>query len=102
MNPKVNFYFEKESRFQIKMQELRNIALETGLNEELKWVHPCYILDGKNIFLIHSFKEYCAILFFKGALMKDREKKLFQQTLNTQASMQLIFTNLNQIKNLEK
>ncbi|MGS0748247.1 DUF1801 domain-containing protein [Halpernia sp. GG3] len=102
MNPKVNFYFEKEARFQIEMQELKKIALKTRLSEELKWIHPCYILEGKNIFLIHSFKYYCAFLFFKGTLMKDPEKILIQQTSNTQGPMQLRFTNLNEIKNVEK
>jgi uncharacterized protein YdeI (YjbR/CyaY-like superfamily) len=102
MNPKVTFYFEKESKFQTEMQQLRKIALETGLNEELKWGHPCYILGDKNVFLIHQFKDYCAILFFKGALMKDPEKVLIQQSSNTQSSMQLRFTHLKDIKNLEK
>ncbi|SFI21727.1 YdeI/OmpD-associated family protein [Halpernia frigidisoli] len=102
MNPKVNFYFEKESKFQTEIQELRKIALKTGLQEDLKWGQPCYILEGKIIFLIHQFKEYCAILFFKGMLMKDPEKILIQQSSNTQSSMQLRFTNLKDIKNLEK
>jgi uncharacterized protein YdeI (YjbR/CyaY-like superfamily) len=102
MNLKTDFYFDKASTFQKEMQELRKIALKTKLNEELKWGCPCYTLNGKNVFIIHYFKEYCALLFFKGALMKDSEKILIQQSTNTQASMQLRFTNLTEIKNLEK
>ncbi|WP_417427614.1 YdeI/OmpD-associated family protein [Halpernia sp.] len=102
MNPKVNFLFEKPTKFQSEIKELRKIALKTGLEEDLKWGQATYILNGKNVFLIHQFKDYCAILFFKGALMQDSEKILIQQSANTQATMQLRFTSLKEIKNLEK
>ena len=102
MNPKVNFCFEKPSKFQKEMQELRKIALKTKLDEDLKWGQPTYILQGKNVFLIHQFKEYCALLFFKGALMKDPENILIQQSANVQSAMQMRFTSLKEIKNLEK
>ena len=67
-NPKVDFYFSKEDKWQKEIEKLRMIVLETGLNEELKWGVPCYQLQKKNIVLIHVFKEYCALLFFKGTL----------------------------------
>lgn len=102
MNPKVNFYFEKDSKFQDEIAELRKIALKTGLDEELKWGSPCYTLNGKNVFIIHYFKEYCAILFFKGALMKDPEKILIIQSANVQSSRQIRFTALKEIKDLGK
>lgn len=102
MNPTVNFYFEKESKFQKEIQELRKIALKTGLQEDLKWGQATYVLNGKNVFLIHQFKKYCALLFFKGTLMNDPDKILIRQSSNTQASMQLRFTSLEEIKNLEK
>jgi uncharacterized protein YdeI (YjbR/CyaY-like superfamily) len=102
MNPKVNFCFENPSKFQKEVQELRKISLKTGLDEDLKWGQATYILNGKNVFLIHQFKEYCALLFFKGALMNDPAKILIQQSTNTQASMQLRFTSLTEIKKLEK
>ncbi|MFC6268359.1 YdeI/OmpD-associated family protein [Frigoriflavimonas asaccharolytica] len=102
MNAKANFYFEKDSKFQAEIIELRKIALKSGLEEELKWGCPCYTLKGKNVFLIHHFKEYCAILFFKGALMKDSEKILIQQSENVQSAKQMRFKNLEEIKNFEK
>lgn len=100
MNPKVDFYFEKENRWQKETQQLRKIALACGLDEVLKWGQPCYTFGDKNIVLIHSFKEYCALLFFKGALLKDADNILIQQTENVQAARQMRFTNLTEIKKL--
>ncbi|PZF71133.1 hypothetical protein DN068_20000 [Taibaiella soli] len=101
MNPKVNFYFDKASQWQEEFQQLRMIVLDCGLTEELKWGNPCYTLDGKNIVLIHGFKEYCALLFFKGSLMKDPKKILIQQTENVQVPRQVRFTSAQQIMKLE-
>lgn len=105
MNPKVDFYFNKEEKWQKEIEELRSIALDCGLIEELKWGCPCYSIsiDKKksNIVLIHVFKDYCAYLFFKGALLKDPESILIQQTENVQAARQIRFTDLKQIKKLE-
>jgi uncharacterized protein YdeI (YjbR/CyaY-like superfamily) len=102
MNLKVDFFFDKAQQWQKEFEKLRAIALETELVEDLKWGCPCYTYEGKNIFLIHGFKEYCALLFFKGALMKDYENILIQQTENVQAARQIRFTNLQQIIDLEK
>lgn len=102
MNPKVDFFFDKAAQWQKEFEKLRAIALETQLTEDLKWGCPCYTYEGKNIFLIHGFKEYCALLFFKGALMKDPADILIQQTENVQAARQIRFTNLQQILDLEK
>ncbi|WP_207799065.1 YdeI/OmpD-associated family protein [Taibaiella soli] len=101
INPKVNFYFDKASQWQEEFQQLRMIVLDCGLTEELKWGNPCYTLDGKNIVLIHGFKEYCALLFFKGSLMKDPKKILIQQTENVQVPRQVRFTSAQQIMKLE-
>lgn len=101
MNPKVDFFFNKTGQWQTEFEKLRTIALKTELTEDLKWGCPCYTYEGKNIFLIHGFKEYCALLFFKGALMKDPENILIQQTENVQAARQIRFTNLQQIIDLE-
>lgn len=100
MNPKVDWYFEKDSQWQEEFNALRKIALDTGLDEELKWGHPCYTLNGKNIVLMHGFKEYCALLFHKGALLKDDANILVQQTENVQGARQIRFTSLNEIKKL--
>ncbi|MCE3074496.1 YdeI/OmpD-associated family protein [Chryseobacterium gwangjuense] len=102
MNPKVDFFFDKATQWKEEFEKLRTIALNTKLVEDLKWGCPCYTFEGKNIFLIHGFKEYCALLFFKGALMKDSENILIRQTENVQASRQIRFTDLQQIVNLEK
>ncbi len=102
MNPKVDFFFDKAQQWQQEFEKLRAIALETELVEDLKWGCPCYTFVGKNIFLIHGFKEYCALLFFKGALMKDPENILIQQTENVQAARQIRFTNVQQINDLAK
>jgi uncharacterized protein YdeI (YjbR/CyaY-like superfamily) len=97
MNPKVDFYFNKAKKWQEAVNLLRTIALDCGLTEELKWGCPCYTLDGNNIVLIHDFKEYCAFLFFKGAILKDKEGILIQQTENVQSARQIRFTNALQI-----
>ncbi len=97
MNPKVDWYFVKNKNWIQEIETLRDIALTTGLTEELKWGCPCYSLDGKNIVLIHVFKEYCAYLFFKGSIMKDPKKILIQQTKNVQAARQIRFTNVKEI-----
>jgi len=100
MNPKVDFYFDKSQKWQSELKQLRKIALDCQLTEELKWGTPCYTLQGKNIVLIHEFKEYCAFLFFKGALLNDSDGILIQQSKNVQAARQVRFTNVDEI--LEK
>ncbi|MEY8760292.1 YdeI/OmpD-associated family protein [Chryseobacterium tongliaoense] len=102
MNPKVDFFFDKAKQWQKEFEKLRAIAADTGLEEELKWGCPCYTDHGKNIFLIHGFKEYCAILFFKGALLNDTHNILIQQTENVQATRQIRFTDFKEIVDLEK
>ena len=97
MNPKVDFYFDKAKKWQKELEKLRTIILDCQLTEELKWGVPCYMLQKSNIVLIHTFKEYCAILFFKGALLNDTNGILIQQTENTQSSRQIRFTNVNEI-----
>jgi uncharacterized protein YdeI (YjbR/CyaY-like superfamily) len=99
-NPKVDFFFNKPTQWQAEYKLLREIALSTGLTEELKWGCPCYSLDGKNVVLIHGFKEYCALLFMKGALMKDPKNILIQQTENVQSARQIRFTSATEIKKL--
>jgi uncharacterized protein YdeI (YjbR/CyaY-like superfamily) len=100
MNPKVNFYFEKEKKWGKEMAALRTIVLETGLTEELKWGVPCYTLHGKNVVLIHGFKDYCALLFMKGALLNDPEGILIQQTENVQSGRHIRFTHVDEIVEL--
>jgi uncharacterized protein YdeI (YjbR/CyaY-like superfamily) len=97
MNPQVNWFFDKKTKWQDAYQELRELALSFELTEELKWGCPCYTLDKNNVLLIHGFKEYCAFLFMKGALMKDPKGILVQQTENVQAARQIRFSNLNEI-----
>ena len=97
MNPKVDFYFNKGKKWQQELEQLRMIILDCGLNEELKWRVPCYTFHGDNIVLIHTFKEYCAILFFKGVLLNDAKGILVQQTKNVQAARQIRFTNVREI-----
>ena len=97
MNPKVDFYFVKVSKWQKEVRQLRTIVLSCGLNEELKWGVPCYIFQNSNIVLIHDFKEYCAVLFFKGALLNDPNGILIQQTKNVQAARQIRFTSVREI-----
>lgn len=102
MNPKVNFFFENAGQWQEEFKKLRAIALSIELTEDVKWGCPCYTYEGKNIFLIHGFKEYCALLFFKGALMKDPDNILIQQSKNVQAARQIRFTEVAQINDLEE
>lgn len=101
MNPKVDFYFNKAGKWQAELERLRNIALSCDLTETLKWGVPCYTFEGRNIVLIHDFKEYCAFLFFKGALMSDSEDILIQQTENVQSARQVRFTGVSQIDTME-
>ncbi|MBS1933655.1 MAG: YdeI/OmpD-associated family protein [Bacteroidetes bacterium] len=102
MNPKVDFFFEKESKWQKEYEQLRKIVLSSGLAEELKWGCPCYQFEKKNIVLIHGFKEYCAMLLFKGALLKDADGILIQQTDNVQSARQIRFTNVKEIVKIAK
>jgi len=97
MNPKVDFYFNKAKKWQKELEQLRMIILDCGLTEELKWGVPCYIFQKSNIVLIHVFKEYCAVLFFKGSLLNDTNGILVQQTKNVQAARQVRFTNVREI-----
>jgi uncharacterized protein YdeI (YjbR/CyaY-like superfamily) len=97
MNPKVDFYFNKAGKWQAELEQLRIIALDCGLTEELKWGCPCYALEKRNIVLIHEFKEYCAFLFFKGALLHDTHGILIQQTEHVQAARRIRFTNVREI-----
>ncbi len=97
MNPKVDFYFIKAKKWQEETELLRTIVLDCGLTEELKWGCPCYTLQKSNIVLIHTFKEYCALLFMKGALLQDAKGILIQQTENVQAARQIRFTNVKEI-----
>jgi len=101
MNPKVDAFLNRAQAWQEEMKIMRTIALESKLTEDLKWGVPCYSLDGHNVVLIHAFKEYCAFLFFKGALLKDPKGILIQQTENTQASRQIRFTNVPEIVKLK-
>lgn len=100
MNPKVDWYFDKAGKWQAATEQLRIIALDCGLTEELKWGCPCYTYGDSNIVLIHTFKEYCAMLFFKGVLLKDPKKILIQQTKNVQAGRQLRFTDVHEVLKL--
>lgn len=101
MNPKVDFYFTKANKWQEEIQQLRTIILDCHLSEELKWGCPCYTFEKSNIVLIHVFKDYCGVLFFKGALLNDPQGILIQQTENVQAARQVRFTSLQQIVKLE-
>jgi uncharacterized protein YdeI (YjbR/CyaY-like superfamily) len=101
MNPKVDFYFRKAKAWQEEMEQLRMIVLDCGLAEELKWGVPCYTFQGGNVVLIHAFKEYCALLFVKGALLYDTNGILIQQTENVQAARQIRFTGLQEILAME-
>ena len=97
MNPKVDFYFNKAQKWQKELEKLRTIILDCHLTEELKWGVPCYSFQESNIVLIHVFKEYCALLFIKGALLHDANGILIQQTKNVQAGRQIRFTNVQEI-----
>jgi uncharacterized protein YdeI (YjbR/CyaY-like superfamily) len=97
MNSKVDWFFKKDTKWQEEYSELRVLILDSGLVEELKWGCPCYTLQEENIVLIHGFKDYCALLFMQGALLKDAKKILIQQTENVQAARQMRFTNVEEI-----
>lgn len=101
MNPKVDFYFIKAKQWQKEFETLRSIVLDCQLTEELKWGNPCYTFEKKNIVLIHGFKDYCALLLFKGALLKDPKGILVQQTENVQSARQIRFTNVQEIVKLK-
>jgi uncharacterized protein YdeI (YjbR/CyaY-like superfamily) len=105
-NQKVNFFFNKARNWKKEFEKLRSIVLDCGLTEELKWGCPCYTFppgsrQKSNIVLIHGFKEYCALLFFKGALLSDTDSILIQQTENVQAARQIRFVNVREIVELE-
>jgi len=96
-NPRVDSFFKRAEQWREEYEALRTIVLGCGLSEELKWGHPCYALGNSNIVLIHGFKEYCALLFMKGALLKDARGILIQQTENVQAARQIRFTHIREI-----
>src|SRR6184192_4411726 len=101
MNPKVDWFFTKATAWQEEFEKLRKLVLDCGLTEELKWGCSCYSFEKKNIVLIHGFKEYCALLFHKGALLQDAHGILIQQTENVQAARQIRFTNVQEIVEME-
>ncbi|HTU93516.1 MAG TPA: YdeI family protein [Gemmataceae bacterium] len=101
MNPKVDGYFRQSKKWREELEKLRTIVLDCQLAEELKWGVPCYTFQKSNIVLIHVFKEYCALLFIKGALLNDANGILIQQTKNTQAARQIRFTNVREIVEME-
>jgi uncharacterized protein YdeI (YjbR/CyaY-like superfamily) len=101
INPKVDVFLRETSKWQEEFKKLRGIVLGCQLTEELKWGKPCYTFDNSNIVLIHGFNEYCALLFFKGALLKDAKGILIQQTENVQAARQIRFTNVREIVKLQ-
>ena len=100
-NPKVDFYFSKSKKWQEELSKLRTIILDCQLTEDLKWGVPCYTFRNANVVLLHEFKNYCAILFVKGALLKDIDEILIQQTENVQSARQVRFTNIKQIVEIE-
>ena len=101
MNPKVDWYFSKAKKWEGESEKLRTIILDCGLTEQLRWGKPCYTFEKGNIVLIHGFKEYCALLFFKGALLKDPKGILVKQTENVQAARQIRFTSVREIGKME-
>src|SRR5476651_1194161 len=101
MNPEVDFFFNKAKQWREEYEKLRMITLDCGLTEELKWGCPCYSLNKQNIVLIHGFKKYCALLFFKGALLNDANGILIRQTKDVQSARQIRFTNVLEIVELE-
>ena len=101
-NPKTDWFFVKDTRWQKEYEKLRKIILSCGLSEELKWGCPCYTFENNNIVLMHGFKEYCALLFFKGALLADPDGMLIQQTENVQSARQLRFTSVQQVVKAER
>ncbi len=100
-NRKVDGFIKKAKKWQEEFETLRNIVLDCELDEDIKWMHPCYMYENKNIVLIHGFKDYCALLFHKGALLKDPHGILIQQTENVQAARQIRFTNVQEIVEME-
>jgi len=102
MNPKVDFYFNKAKKWGDEYELLRMLMLGCGLTETLKWGVPCYMFEKSNIVLIHGFKDYCALLFFKGALLKDPKGILIRQTKNVQAARQIRFTSVIEIAKMER
>ena len=102
MSPKVDAFLKRQDKWRPEFEKLREILLDSGLTEELKWGQPSYALDGKNVALIHGFKEYCAILFNKGVLLKDPKGVLIQQTKNVQAARQIRFTSVREVAKLAK
>ncbi|HKW31320.1 MAG TPA: YdeI family protein [Verrucomicrobiae bacterium] len=100
-NPKVDVFLRKAKQWQGEFEALRAIVLGCGLTEEFKWMHPCYTFQNSNVVLIHGFKEYCALLFIKGALLKDNKGILIQQTENVQAARQVRFTSVREIAKLK-
>ena len=101
MNPKVDAFLSKAKKWPEEFEKLRMIILDCQLTEELKWGFPCYTFENRNIVLIHGFKEYCALLFFKGALLKDAKGILIIQSENVQASRQIRFTNVREIVKMD-
>jgi uncharacterized protein YdeI (YjbR/CyaY-like superfamily) len=102
MNSKVDDFITNLKNWKPEMEKLRTIILATGLQEDFKWMHPCYTLNDANVLLIHGFKDYCAILFNKGVLLKDEENILIQQTENVQSARQIRFTNIKEIIDFEQ
>ena len=101
-NPKVDWFFDKAEKWKKEFEKLRTIILDCGLDEDLKWGQACYTFEERNIVLMHGFKEYCALLFFKGALLNDPESILIQQTENVQSARQIRFINLKEIVQKER
>ncbi|ASS73586.1 hypothetical protein CIG75_00410 [Tumebacillus algifaecis] len=101
LNPKVDEFLSKATKWKEEYEQLRKIVLDCELTEDFKWMHPCYTIEKKNIVLIHGFKEYCALLFHKGALLKDAHGILIQQTENVQAARQIRFTDVREIVEME-
>ncbi len=101
MNPKVDEFISKGQKWQGEFEKLRTIALDCLLTEELKWGNPCYTFQKSNIVIIQGFKEYCALMFFKGALLKDANHILIKMGKHTQAGRQIRFTNVQEIEEME-
>jgi uncharacterized protein YdeI (YjbR/CyaY-like superfamily) len=101
MNTKVDLFIRKAKKWQEELTQLRNLLLQTELKEDYKWMHPCYTLNNKNVIIIHGFKEYCALLFFKGALLKDPNNMLIKQTEHVQSARQIRFTQLQDIAKIK-
>ncbi|AUS12789.1 hypothetical protein C0W65_12705 [Bacillus subtilis] len=100
-NPKVDDFLNKAKKWKEEFEKLRTIILDCELTEDFKWMHPCYTYNNKNVVLIHGFKEYCALLFHKGALLQDAHGILIRQTENVQAARQIRFTNVQEINEME-